>query len=164
MRALAASPAPMAGVPVTPNGGSVAPRVCPHCVFGWSGASAYTVSAMPPSIVTIKSPDTALPASVCCHNNRVARAAVALDAAWGAAVPPNATAVSCVSIVTCSIPAGTLPIVAPASKVDAPVWNALPASFRTTSIANGQVNEPGAHPSGSDVPSETPPSKSMPSR
>src|SRR6266850_1385186 len=85
MRALAASPEPMAGVPVTPNAGSVAARVYPQCVTGWSGASAYTVSAVPPSMVTIKSPfgctanpDTALPASVCCHNSRVARAAAAV--------------------------------------------------------------------------------------
>src|SRR5882762_3256362 len=169
MRALVALPAPMAGVPVTPAGGNVAARVWPQCVTGRSGAMAYTVLLMPPSerrtppsIVTIRSPlgctaspDTATPARVCCHSRRVARAAVALDAAWDAAVPPYATAVSCAWMVTCSIPAGTLPTVVPASKVDAPVWKALPASFRTTSIENGQLNDPGAHPSGRDVPSET---------
>jgi hypothetical protein len=43
------------------------------------------------------------------------------------------------------------------------VWNSLPASLSVTSSENGHEKAPGVHPSGRDVPSETPPSRATPS-
>ncbi len=62
-----------------------------------------------------------------------------------------------------SIPAGALPLVLPASNVEVPVWNSLPASFSVTSSENGQLDEPGVQPRLRTVPSDTPPSRPIPS-
>src|SRR5581483_829921 len=170
MRAVPPSPAPIAAVPVTPSDVVNAVRVAPQCVAGWSRATEYTVLPVPPSMLTIRSPsgctarpETADPASVACHSIRVVRADAVVVAAFGDWIPPAAVAVSCVSMVNRRSPAGINPTLVPASKVDAPVWNGTPASFKVTSIENGQLVVPAAQPSERGAPVATPPSSSTPS-
>src|SRR5438132_9489850 len=161
MRALPASPAPIAGVPITPSAGTDADRVTPHRVSGWSEARSYTVSPVPPSIVTIRSPlgwtaspETAAPLRVISQSSRVVRAGVTLvGAGCAAGVPPYATALSWASMAIWSIPLGTAPTEAPASNVDVPVWNApFWGSFNARTKSNGQVALEALHPSGRAAP------------
>src|SRR5437870_6962300 len=156
MRAFPASPAPIAGVPITPSAANDADRVTPHRVSGWSEARSYTVSPVPPSIVTIKSPlgctaspDTAAPPRVISHNSRVVRADVTLEGAGCAdGVPPYATALSWASMAIWSIPAGTAPTEAPASNVDVPVWNPpFCGSFNARTTSKAQLGLVALHPS-----------------